>query len=218
MTLEKPKAVLFDWDDTIIDSWNLSLESLNAALTAMGAPAWSDAEARRRAGPSARDLFREMFGERWQEADKIFLDRLSKLFRERIPVYADVKKILEVLAGKGVYLAVVSNKRGHLLRDEAQQAGLAPYFARIVGAGDAAFDKPNAAVVAMALDGSGIEAGRDVWFVGDSHTDMLCAVNAGCTGLLLETKPPPEEMLVNNPPLRRFKNHNELMEFIVTVV
>ena len=74
--------------------------------------------------------------------------------------------------------------------------------------------KPDPAPVHMALEGSGIAAGRHVWFVGDSHTDMLCAANSGCTAILLETKPPPEETLLKHPPIRRFKKHADLMEFI----
>ncbi len=214
MTLPKPRAVIFDWDDTIIDSWGPSLQSLNVTLAAMGEKPWDDAEARRRAGPSARDLFREMFGDRWQEADKIFFDALRSLFREHLPVYPDVEPVLKTLAENNVYMAVVSNKRGPLLREEAKDAGFNHYFGKIVGAGDAAADKPDPAPVRMALEGSGIAPGSDVWFIGDSHTDMLCAANAGCLGLLIETKPPPEETLRGHAPLRRFRKHSDLMEFI----
>ncbi len=214
MTISKPHAVIFDWDDTIIDSWGPSLKSLNTALVAMGERPWSDDEARRRCGPSARDIFRELFGDGWQEADKIVFDELHSLFREHLPVYPDVEPVLKTLSDNNVYLAVVSNKRGPLLRTETADAGFNRYFGRVVGAGDAAADKPDPAPVHMALEGSGIALGSDVWFVGDSHTDMLCAANAGCSGLLIETKPPPEETLRNHPPLRRFRKHSDLMEFI----
>ncbi len=216
MTLPKPKAVIFDWDDTIIDSWGLSLEALNTALVAMGHAPWSDAEARRRAGPSARDLFQQMFGDRWQEADKIFFEKLTQMFSKHVPIHAHAEDVLKTLAGHKIYMAVVSNKRGPLLRTEAAHIKFDRYFGRIVGAGDATADKPDPAPVHLALHGSGIAAGADVWFIGDSHTDMLCAANARCTALLLETKPPPEEMLAKNPPLRRFRKHSDLMEFIKT--
>lgn len=214
MTLPKPKAVIFDWDDTIIDSWGLSLAALNKALEAMGEKPWSDDEARRRAGPSAKDLFQQLFGERWQEADKIFLDSLTAMFEKTIPVYTGVEDLLKMLAERKIYMAVVSNKRGHLLRREAATAKFDRFFGKIVGAGDAAADKPDPAPVHMALEGSGIQPGKDVWFVGDSHTDMLCAANAGCTAILIETKPPPEETLAKNPPQRRFKRHLNIMEFV----
>jgi phosphoglycolate phosphatase-like HAD superfamily hydrolase len=37
----------------------------------------------------------------------------------------------------------------------------------------------------MALDGSGIETGNDVWFVGDGAIDVECAINSGLTPVLL---------------------------------
>ncbi len=36
MTLPTPHAVIFDWDDTIIDSWGPTLVALNMALVQMG--------------------------------------------------------------------------------------------------------------------------------------------------------------------------------------
>lgn len=212
--LPKPKAVIFDWDDTIVNSWPIALEALNTALVAMGQQAWSDDEARRRAGPSARDLFRGLFGDRWQEADKIYYDTFNKIFLNNLVVHANAEDLLKLLADNKIYMAVVSNKRGHLLRAEAAHTRFDRYFGKIVGAGDAAADKPDPAPVHMALDGSGIQPGADVWFIGDSHTDMLCALNTGCVPILIETKPPPEEMLLKHPPRHRFKTHIDIMNNI----
>src|SRR5690606_28818849 len=61
--LPKPRAVVFDWDDTIVDNWLSAFKALNTTLVHMGAEAWSEDEARRRSGPSARDLFTGLFGE-----------------------------------------------------------------------------------------------------------------------------------------------------------
>lgn len=216
MNLPKPRAVIFDWDDTIVDSWDTITEAINTTLVAMGHKAWSDDEARRNIGPSAKDLFRQLFGDRWQEADKVYYDTVNKIFLKNIRIHANAEDVLKALAAHKVYMAVVSNKRGHLLRTEAAHIKFDRYFGRLVGAGDASADKPHPAPVHLALQDSGVTAGEDVWFVGDSHTDMLCAVNAGCAPILLETKPPPEEMLLKNPPLRRFKKHSDLMEFIRT--
>ncbi len=214
MTAPKPRAVIFDWDDTIVDSWHTALDALNTTLVAMGHEAWSDDEARRRSGTSARDLFRQLFGDRWQEADKIYYDAFNKIFLNNIRIHDHVENVLKALAAHKVYLAVVSNKRGHLLRAEAAQIRFDQYFNKIVGAGDAAADKPDPAPVHLALKESGIAAGADVWFIGDSHIDMLCAINAGCTPILIETKPPPELMLIQSPPAHRFKEHVNIMEFI----
>jgi len=51
----RPRAVLFDWDNTLIDSWPVIHESLNATLTAYGLDPWTMDETRARArdGPKA---------------------------------------------------------------------------------------------------------------------------------------------------------------------
>lgn len=214
MTIPKPRAVIFDWDDTIVDNWKTALLALNTALKHMGHPEWTDEEARSRAGGSAKDLFGGLFGDRWQEADKVYYETFNKLVLNNIRIHDDAENILKTLHDQGVYLAVVSNKRGALLRSEAQHIGFSAYFNKIVGAGDAAKDKPNVDPVLFALEGSGIEPGPDVWFIGDSQVDMQCAINAGCSGILIETKLPAEEHLIKHPPKARFKTHKNLMEYI----
>jgi phosphoglycolate phosphatase len=212
--LPRPRAMIFDWDDTIVDNWPLALDALNTALVHMGMPAWTDAEARGRAGGSARDLFGGLFGDRWEEADRVFYARFHELVAEGVRLHDRVEELLKTLSQNGVYLAVVSNKRGPLLRTEAERIGFTAYFGAIVGAGDAARDKPDIAPVLKALEGTGITPGPDVWFIGDSHTDMACALAAGCTGVLLETKLPPVDLLEQYPPKARFETHDKFMEYI----
>ena len=85
---------------------------------------------------------------------------------------------------------MVSNKRGDLLRREATRLGWEGYFERLVGANDAARDKPAVDAVEMALGDSGLAPGPEVWFVGDTDIDMVCAANAGCLPVLLRAEPP----------------------------
>lgn len=212
--LAKPTAVLFDWDDTLVDNWATALTSMNATLTHMGLAAWSDEEARRHSGPSARDQFQKMFGDRWQEADKTYYDTYCKLVLGNGRIIDRVVDMLDLLKRNGVFLGVVSNKRGGLLREEAAHIGFAKYFGKIVGASDAPADKPSPVPLLFALEGSGVSPGAHVWFFGDSHTDMRCAIDAHCTPLLIETKPPPEDLLQANPPAMRFSNYNQVMELL----
>lgn len=214
MTLPRPKAVIFDWDDTIVDNWPLALDALNETLVHMGDRPWTDAEARERAGGSARDMFGALFGDRWQEADRVFYAAFHRLLAGGVRIHADVERILETLVQNNIYLAVVSNKRGQLLREEAARIGFDKYFNAIIGAGDAERDKPDRAPVLLALQGSAIMPARDVWFVGDSHTDMACALASECSGVLLETKTPPAHMLAQYPPAVRFDTHGSFMEYI----
>lgn len=214
MTLPIPKAVLFDWDDTIIDSWSVALQAVNTTLTSFGKTPWTDAEARGHSGPSARDMFMQHFGERWQEADKIYFETYKKLQAENIRLHTHVEDILRLLKENSVYMGVVSNKRGAQLRTEVSQLNFDHYFQSVVGAGDARADKPSAEPIFLALRESGIAPSKEVWFIGDSHTDMMCAHGAGCSALLIETKTPPEALLAACPPTKRFSHHSEIMKSI----
>jgi phosphoglycolate phosphatase len=182
-----PRAVLFDWDNTLVDNWPTIHDALNATFAAMGHPAWTLAETRERVRASLRDSFPKMFGARWEEARDIFYARFEARHIETLVPLPGARELLGGLQDRGVYLAVVSNKTGRYLRKEAASLGWERYLARLVGAQDAAQDKPDRAPVDLALTGSGIAAGRTVWFVGDTAMDMRCAHAAGCTAVLVGT-------------------------------
>ena len=185
-----PRAALFDWDNTLIDSWATIHEAMNTTLAAMGHDIWTMDQTRERVRRSLREAFPEMFGDRWEEAREIFYGRFRDVHLDMLEPMAGAESLLRLLAERGVYLGVVSNKLGEHLRREAAHLGWDALFARLVGATDAARDKPAREPVALALSGSDIAPGADVWLVGDTWIDLECARNAGCSGILVrETGP-----------------------------
>lgn len=184
--LMRPRAILFDWDNTLVDNWPVIHEALNATLIAMGHAPWTLTETRQRVRRSLRDSFPEMFGDRWTEARKIFYDTFAAAHLERLRPLPGAEETLAWLAAEGIYLGVVSNKTGKYLRAEAEVLGWDRWFGRLVGATDATADKPATEPVQLALEGSGICLGVDVWFVGDGAIDVQCALAAGLTPVVLE--------------------------------
>ncbi len=181
----RPRAILFDWDNTLVDSWATIHQALNDCMAAMAKPPWSLAETRERVRLSLREAFPAIFGERWEEAQRVYLDRFRAIHLERLTLLPGRAELVARLAGEGFYLAVVSNKTGAILRREVERLGWSARFGAVVGAGDAAFDKPHCAVVDLALAPSGIAPGEAVWLVGDTAIDMECAYNSGCVPVLL---------------------------------
>jgi phosphoglycolate phosphatase len=190
MSLARPRAVLFDWDNTLVDSWATIHHALNVTLTAMGQEPWTMEQVREHVRLSLRDSFPRRFGERWQEARRIYLDAFTSIHLERLTALPGADALIEELAASGAWLGVVSNKTGSVLRKEAEKLGWTKLFDRLVGAGDAAADKPDNAPVEMALAGSGVAAGPLVWFVGDTGVDTQCAINAGCVPILVGPEDP----------------------------
>ncbi len=189
-----PRAVLFDWDNTLIDSWVTIHEAMNAALEAMGHDTWTIGQTRERVCRSLREVFPEMFGDRWEEAREVFYGRFRDVHLDMLAPMEGAEGLLRLLAVRGVYLGVVSNKLGEHLRREVAHLGWGDLFGGVVGANDAVRDKPSPQPVVLALSGSDITPGGNVWLVGDTGIDLECARNAGCQGILIrQTRPHPGE-------------------------
>jgi len=185
MSLVRPSALIFDWDNTLVDSWGTIHAALNAMFAQMGHAPWTLAETQMKVRKSLRDAFPALFGDRWEHARDLYLQAFEALHIERLSALPDAEALLRAIAAEGHYLALVSNKTGRFLRREVAALGWESYFGKVIGAGDAPRDKPDRAPVDLALAGSGIEAGPRVWFVGDTGIDMACAINAGCVPILV---------------------------------
>ncbi len=187
--LAAPRAIIFDWDNTLIDSWVCILEAMNATFRHMEMPEWTLEQAKAQVALSMRDSFPAMFGNRWEEARDVFYATFNAIHISHLAPLPGAEEMLAGLAEAGIYLGVVSNKNGAFLRKEAAHLGWDRFFGRLVGATDAAQDKPHRAPVDMVLENSGIAPGPHVWFVGDALVDLTCGHNAGCTPILVRAEP-----------------------------
>ncbi len=184
-SLPRPRAILFDWDNTLVDTWPCIGKATNITLQAMGYAPWAEEEIRARVAGSLRDTFPKIYGDRWEEAREIYYKAFGEVHLDMLTCLAGAEDLLNTVAGAGLYLGVVSNKTGRYLRAEADHLGWTRYFGKIVGAQDASRDKPDPEPVHLALSTGNIPAGADVWFVGDALIDVACGRAAGCTTIML---------------------------------
>ena len=214
--LPAPAAILFDWDNTLVDNWPAIARALNAARRAFGRPPLSEAAVRGTVRQSMRNSFPALFGDDWTEARDIFYDSFRASHLETLRPLAGAAELLRALAGSGLYIGVVSNKNGVYLRREIDRLAWTGLFGRAVGAGDAAEDKPAVAPVDLALRGSGIARSGAVWFVGDAAVDMECAVRAGLTPVLRATGDEPEEAWRDWPPAAVAASSEDILKLVET--
>jgi phosphoglycolate phosphatase len=214
MHLKKPKAILFDWDNTLADTWPTIHSALEQTFVEMGHKPWTLEETKERVHRSLRDSFPEIFGDRWEEAGDRYIKNFKRLHLENLTPLEGAEEVLQALKGTDIYVALVSNKTGENLRLEVDHIGWNNYFSKVIGAKDADEDKPSIKPVLMALEGSGISPSNDVWFVGDSVTDMECAHNCKCIPIFYGDQDLTSPRYANHQPVKHFKNHNELVEVI----
>jgi phosphoglycolate phosphatase len=185
-----PQAVLFDWDNTLVDNWGCIRAALNHALVAFGQEPWTEEETRARVRQSLRDSFPRMFGDDWMRARDLFYAHFEAHHLAWLRPLPGAEALLRALEERGVYQAIVSNKTGRFLRREVAHLGWERFFGQVVGAQDAAADKPAPDPVVMALAPAAlapVALGEtvDVWFVGDADIDMECAHVTGCRPVLV---------------------------------
>jgi len=199
-TIVHPRFVLFDWDNTLVDSWPVIHECYCAVFDDLGMTPWTLAEVKERAHGSLRDFFPVLFGDRWQSAADVFFATFHRIHLQRLQPMSGAPELLQELRALDVQVGVVSNKVGKNLRVETQHLGWDRHFHRVVGATDALRDKPAPDPIHMALEGSGIAPGQEVWMVGDTRADLVCAHAAGCVPVLLREDIPSDDEFSDCPP------------------
>jgi phosphoglycolate phosphatase len=204
--LQKPEAILFDWDNTLVDSWAIIFDALNFTLNAFDKEPWTMSQVRERVRKSLRDSFPTLFGDDWEKAADVFYARFDDIHLTMISPFDGAAEMLADLSGRGIYLGVVSNKRGAYLRKEASHLGWDRHFAKLVGATDASNDKPATDPVELALSGTPHKRGGQVWFVGDADIDMECAFNAELAPVLLRREAPEPQEFNDFQPLCHLEN------------
>lgn len=184
--LVKPNVILFDWDNTLVDSWGKMHLSINTTLEHFSLPKWSLTETKVRMHKSLKDYFPELFGSSWLEAKEVYYNKYRALLATTpIQALQGVEGLIKKLHNDQVILGIVSNKLNTTLRLEVESSGWANYFSVVIGSTDAAKDKPHPEPVYLAL--SKLNQKTNVWFVGDTMVDIECAVNSGCHPILFGT-------------------------------
>jgi len=178
-----PRALVFDWDNTLVDGWPAVLAGLNAAFAAFAMAPWDHARMLREVRRSLRETFPEMFGADWERARDIFTAEVRAVNLSVLRPLDGSPALLDAAARWPI--AVVSNKQGPILRREAEHLGWTRRFRALLGAGDCAADKPDPAPMRAALASVGAASGPDVWYIGDTHLDMEAARRAGVSAVLL---------------------------------
>ena len=183
LTHGRPSVLLYDWDNTLIDGWAAITAALNATFTAFGHALWTVEDTRNRVRVSLRESFPVMFGDKWEQARDIFYATLTDRHLDLVTPMPGVPEVLE--AGIPWPQGVVSNKAGKFLRREVEHLGWGRFFGSVVGAGDAAIDKPDPAPIHLALSKISHPADPSVWYMGDTALDMQAARAAGVTAVLV---------------------------------
>jgi phosphoglycolate phosphatase len=223
MTLNKklPKAVIFDWDNTLVDTWPLIQVAIDTTMEQMGKEPWGLEKVKNEVHASMRESFPKIFGDNWEKAGEIYKKSYRENHLDKLVFLPGATQLLDKLLELNITLIIISNKIGTTLRKEAGHMGVSDKFFSIVGSTDAARDKPHKEPVDLALQNSELDPKRDlIWFVGDTITDVECAAISECQPVLYgEGRNVPKDLIVKlkkdpNKPILCFDDHFGIVKHI----
>ena len=205
-----PRAVVFDLDGTLLDSYAAIHESLSLVLEAFGRPPVSPDETRRMVGHGLEVLVARAVGAEHVAAGvKIFRDHYEKVGPESSTLLPGADAVTRRLREAGIPLAIASNKPARFSRQILEALGLLSRFAFVAGPDDGFPPKPAPHMVLMALATMGAKAAESV-YVGDMPVDVATARAAGIPVVAIPSGSATEEELRAVSPDLLIRNLNEL--------
>lgn len=169
------RAVLFDWDGTLLDSFHADSAAYLAMFQALGIK-WGIAELERHYSPNWLRVYRaaRLPRSRWEEADRLW----QRFYRRHQPaLLPGARRVVGQLSRRFTLGLVSSGDRLRVLR-QLRQFRLSDFFAARVCSQDARHRKPHPAPLRLALKRLQLEP-EVCLYVGDAPEDIEMARRAG---------------------------------------
>jgi len=209
------RAVLFDLDGTLVDSYTALAEAVNYARREQGLHEISAARIREFVGDGLEKLLQRAFDTEHVSRSVIaaFERRYDEICCEGSKVLADVEATLESLAKLGVVMAVCTNKPTSFSKKIIDYLGLGQFFRAVVGPDVAGARKPDAQHVLRTLDAANA-ATDTALFVGDMPIDVHAARNSGIDVAVVATGSSSSEQLRASHPDHYLDRFSDLVKIV----
>lgn len=178
----KFKAVIFDFDYTLVDSSKAICSCFNYALEKFGIPSLPDERICRTIGLPIPEMLVRLAGEKYREKSGEFRSCYREIANEVMDgltfIYEEADITVKKLKEAGIKLGIVSTKSRNRIEGFLRLKGLLDFFDIVYGAEDVKNLKPDPeglldAVLKLEYSLS------DCLYVGDSITDAMTAQRAG---------------------------------------
>ena len=194
--LSSLQCVLFDWDGTLLDSFDADAQAYVHMFTALGM-IWSIAELKKHYSPNWHRVYRaaRLPRAKWIEADRLWM----KFYGSHQPeLQPGARQVLRTLARRFTLALVSSGSRARVRRQLCEHEVAAMFRAKICSE-DAPRRKPHPAPLRMALERLRIAPDVCV-YVGDAPEDIEMAHRAGVRAIgVLGGSPVPERLRAASP-------------------
>jgi len=169
------QGVLFDWDGTLVNSYEADADAYLAMFREMGIP-WGLKELTQHYSPDWYAVYRaaELPQHRWDAADTAWRKQYAK---HRPKLIAGTRRVLSRLAGRHQLGLVTSGDRDRVIR-QLRSFRLTQLFTARICAGDTERKKPHPEPLQAAIEKMRLDPSSCV-YVGDAPQDIEMARSAG---------------------------------------
>jgi phosphoglycolate phosphatase len=204
------KAVLFDFDGTLADSYPAITASVNHVRAAHGLPPLEEAEVRRHVGRGPYYLLEHTVPGADLENDLArYRAHHPSVMVSRTRLLPGAAEAVAALKQLGLRIGVCSNKPVAFTRSLLDSLNLAPYLDEVLGPEDVARPKPAPDMLREALTRLGITA-DEALYVGDMTVDIETARQAGVRVWIVPTGSDELATLVRAGPDRLLRDLHDL--------
>ena len=180
------EAIVFDLDGTLADSIGDITDALNLALGQFGLAGFAEASVKRMVGGGSRRLVERALADAGREPEIHLVEGILQAFLAayraapcvRTMLYPRAREILEMFAGRGVWLGVCTNKPADLTEAILSGLGVRSLFDSRIGSAPGVPLKPAPDMLRRTLAELGVAPAAAV-MVGDGAADVGAARAVG---------------------------------------
>ena len=170
------RAVLFDMDGVLVDSFEAWLRLMNATASHFGCPPVERDQFRAAYGQPTEEDVRAFFPGRTVAEVEAFYDAHFGDYSQHVESNPEAPHVVLILRHMDIRIGVITNTPSPLARQILKDVGIAPDI--LVGGSDVPKAKPAPDMVLRACELLGV-APADALVVGDSTYDQQAAAAAG---------------------------------------
>ncbi len=208
------RAVLFDFDGTLADSFGAITSSVNCVRESYGLDAMTEAHVREYVGLGLEQLMKDLVpvADPHEAVDR-YRAHHATIMIASTRLLPGVTETVARLHARGLKLAVCSNKAVAFTKALVAGLGLAPFMAEVLGPDDVGAPKPHPAMLLEGLRRLGVSTAESV-YIGDMAVDVHAARAAGMPVWLVPGGPVGRENPADAKPDRMLKSFAELDELL----
>ena len=204
------RAVLFDFDGTLADSFTAIAASVNHVRAHNGLSPMTEDEVKKLVGRGLPQLIADVVPAGNHPANvALYYSHHPSVMFEQTRLLPGVLDSLIALHQAGVKLGVCSNKPSSITRKLVESLDIQQYFDATLGPEDSGIPKPDPAMLELALRMLGART-SEALYVGDMAIDIETARNAGMPVWVLPTGSGDRQSLLQAKPDRLLENMGEL--------